>query len=864
MSLKRLPVDEILPEVLRALEARPSLVLQAAPGTGKTTRVPPALLKAPFLDPRKEILVLEPRRLAAKMSARRVAQEMGEGVGQTVGYQFRFENMTSAATRLRFITEGMLMRRLIGDPQLKTVSAVVLDEFHERHLHSDVSLAFLRWLQRTGRPDLRIIVMSATLDTQSLATYLGEPGQPANVLRIDAKQFEVTHEYLAQAPAKHLDQTVKDAVAAMLSKTPGDLLVFLPGMGEIRRAESALAPLAERYGLTIAPLHGELSREEQDAAIEPGPSRKVILSTNVAETSLTIEGVTGVIDSGLHRIASHSWWSGVPALRTRPISRASAIQRAGRAGRTAPGHCLRLYTRGDFDSRPPFETPEIQRADLTQTLLELKALGIKDAKTFPWFESPSAQAFEASHTLLYRLGALSSPETSSTLTELGRRLAGLPAHPRIARMLIAAEALDVLEEAASLAATVMESRLDNLDALAFMQKARMTDAAPHRGASMDQSVWRVRSHLLTAFTSKNKTTSKSNSESKLSKEDRLRYSILCGFPDRVARIRPGQDPNATQLEILFSSGGSTRVENGSAISGSQYFVILDLQERQGIGQTRTTTQVQALCTIREEWLFDLEPTLLSETREVAWNDSRKRVSLSEKLTYGELTLDETLKDLSAATDGTSPMDAGFRENVASVLLKATLGVDAARLRTLSPHDVVQTLAPIVEPEVLDSLLARMTLVAKYFPETQLPDLVQTPSLASQLVLRACGTRSSLAELKEIDWTTEILAACGELNAYQLEEYAPTTITLASGRKPKVHYSLSAAPWLESRLQDFLGMKKGPSILKNRLLLTLHLLAPNYRALQVTTDLEGFWQRVYPELRHQLSRRYPRHSWPENP
>jgi ATP-dependent helicase HrpB len=837
---KHLPVDDILPQVLASLEASPSLVLQAAPGTGKTTRVPPALLKASFLDPGKEILVLEPRRLAAKMSARRVAQEMGEAVGQTVGYQFRFENVTSARTRIRYLTEGMLMRRLISDPHLSGVSVVILDEFHERHLHSDVSLAFLRWLQRDRRPDLKIVVMSATLDTGTLSQYLGDAGKPAPIIQIDARQFEVTTEYLPQAPAKYLDQTVKDAVIAMLPKSKGDLLVFLPGMGEIRRCATALEPLAVRLGIVIAPLHGELSREEQDLALRPLESRmrKVILATNVAETSLTIEGVTVVIDSGLHRIASHSWWSGVPALRTRPISRASAIQRAGRAGRTAPGHCLRLYTRGEFDSRPLFDSPEIQRADLTQTLLELGSLGVSDPNDFPWFERPQLQALEASKNLLRRLGAV---EPDGALTAIGKRMAQLPAHPRISRMLLEAERLEVLEDAANLAAFIMESKLEGLDALAFVERARM-----------EESVWRVRAHLLSAFEGKKPVTI----ATRLSRGDRLRFSILCGFPDRVARVRPGQDPNAAQVELLFSAGGSTRIENSPVISGHELFVILDLQEKQHLSQSRSSIQVQSLCAIQPEWLFDLEPSSIAEIEEPIWDEARKRVLSSSRLTYDQLVLSESRADLRE--------DSPQRAQAAAVMLKEALGLDGSRLLSLSPHDLVEALAPVVERDTLEALLVRISLVGKHCPELNLPDFVSGADRVGPWIARVFEGKSALTELKQIDWSQELVGLCEGLEHHQLEELTPSFVPLAAGRKVRVQYTLNQAPWIESRLQDFFGMRRGPMILKGRVALTLHLLAPNKRAVQVTTDLEGFWQRVYPELRSQLSRRYPRHSWPEKP
>ncbi len=394
VSRLSLPIDPHLPLIAKKLQESGCLVLKASPGSGKTTRVAPFLLNS--LPPGKEILVLEPRRLAAKLAARRVAEERREKVGGVIGYQFRFENVSSKETRLRFLTEGMLMRRLIRDRTLDGVAIVILDEFHERHLHGDVALSYLRSLQASGRPDLKLVVMSATLDTEALLRYLGN----CPLVEVEGRPFDVATHY-RPSENKFLEISVRDAVKTAFQEWPeGDCLVFLPGMADIRRAESALSDLARINHWDLFPLHGELSKGEQDRALLPGRNRKIILATNVAETSLTIEGIRIVIDSGLHRQASYSWWSGVPSLRTRPISRASSIQRAGRAGRTASGTCYRLYSRADFDGRAPFETPEIQRADLCQTLLELKELGVQSLTQFPWFDPPPAGAMESAEATL--------------------------------------------------------------------------------------------------------------------------------------------------------------------------------------------------------------------------------------------------------------------------------------------------------------------------------------------------------------------------------------------------------------------------------------------------------------------------------
>ncbi len=436
--MQPLPIDPLLPEVVAALRAGPALVIEAPPGAGKTTRVPRALLEAGLAGDGtggRQVVVLEPRRLAARLAARRVAQELGERPGETVGYQVRFEEVAGPRTRIRYVTEGLLTRRLLSDPSLPGVAAVVLDEFHERHLPGDLALAFLRRLQRTARPDLKLVVMSATLDAEPVARFLAAPR-----LRSEGRRFDVAVEHLSPEEAAR-DERLEERVARAVRRLhrepcgaegPGDILVFLPGAAEIRRAREALADWAGGAGVDLLPLHGDLPPEEQDRAVRPGPRPKVILSTNVAESSVTIEGVTAVVDSGLARVASHSPWSGLPTLEVKKVSRASAAQRAGRAGRTSPGRAIRLYTRHDHDTRPAFDAPEVEREDLTELVLALAGLGLRPAAgearegELELFEAAPAPALEAASTLLARLGAI---DGAGTLTALGRQMLPLPGPP---------------------------------------------------------------------------------------------------------------------------------------------------------------------------------------------------------------------------------------------------------------------------------------------------------------------------------------------------------------------------------------------------------------------------------------------------
>lgn len=826
----KLPIDPIIPEAIRLLaETARCLVLQASPGSGKTTRLPPALLKAPFRGSEGEILVLEPRRLAAKYAAIFVAQELNETVGKTVGYQFRFENVSSPQTRLRYLTEGMLMRRLLSDPSLKNVAAVVLDEFHERHLHGDIALAFLRRLQTTTRPDLRIVVMSATLDTEALSRFLSD----CPVLKVDSPNYPVKIGHLPAPPAKPLELVVREAI--LQARTEGDVLVFLPGMAEIRRCQEKLQGMSN---LLVLPLHGELSKEEQDRAMRRAEKRKVILATNVAETSLTIPGITVVIDSGLHRQASHSWWSGVPSLRTRPISRASAIQRAGRAGRTAPGECLRLYTLGDFNSRPPFEKPEIQRADLAQTVLELKALGIDDFSNFRWFETPGAAADEAAHSLLYKLGAINAPGPRSSITALGKRMAQIPAHPRIARLLIESEKQQVLQPAATLAALMGEGGLESLDAL---DEAFRASLAPHLS--------RARSHLLSSFSS-------SGAVSGEKAQTRLAQSLLSAFPDRVARKRKlGSSASNDKLEIVFAAGGSGFLQETPLVVENEIFIVLDVQEQQHLNQARSQLRIRSLCPIQPEWLFDVTPPLIRESRELRWDKERQEVCVSDRILYDEMILDET-------KGKPGPEDS---QAAALLMIRSLLGVDVNQVHRAEDWLEAFRHSGIADPELpelIETALGRIQLVRKFRPDL-LKEFSESDGF-SAIFERLFQGRVKRDELEQIDWGWEILTGAAPGSEHEIEKQAPLQLQLPSGRRVRIHYPLDQPPWIESRLQDFFGMKQGPAILGGKVPLTLHLLAPNQRPVQVTTDLAGFWERGYAELRKSLSRRYPKHAWPEDP
>ncbi|MDQ1560228.1 MAG: ATP-dependent helicase HrpB [Pyrinomonadaceae bacterium] len=858
--MQPLPIDALLPEVVASLRDTPRLVVEAPPGAGKTTRLPPALLDA-GLAGAGEILVLEPRRIAARLAARRVADERGEELGETIGYQVRFESVGGARTRLKYVTEGILLRRLLNDPQLPKVSVVILDEFHERHLESDLALALLKRLQQQTRPDLRLVVMSATLDAAPVARFLGA----CPTLRSEGRRFEVEIEHLASPDERPVAVQVQAAMRRLLGEgLDGDALVFLPGAAEIRRAAEACAPLAAEFDLSVLPLHGELSPAEQDRAVRPADRRKLILSTNVAESSVTIPGVVAVVDAGLARVAEHSQWSGLPTFSVTRISRASATQRAGRAGRTRPGRALRLYTAQDFNARAEYETPEILRADLTEATLELHAAGVGDLHNFEWFEPPPARALEQAETLLRGLGAL---DGGRKVTVAGRRMLQLPLHPRLARVLIEAGSRGVAAAACVVAALLSERDIRARQLLSGSRESRFAQPASHgksdlltlfdlfaeaasknfaaevsRRLNLDpralQRVERVRRQLERLLGVKGETL-KTSADT----EAELLISILAGYPDRVARRRsfPGKTAG-DNYELLLSGGGAATLAPESLVRAEEFLVAVDAEERRGVraGATRgASTVVRLASAIEPEWLIDLFAENIRETTDLEWNAQLERVETVTRLTYEGITLDESR--------ASAPGAAG----VAAVLAEAVL---AAGYETL------------FERETLERFLARVEFIGRTFPEADFPSLGEEDVRASVVAL--CEGRRSLAEVRAAARGDGLLRVLGtRLTSEQsrmLAKLAPERVTLARGRQVRVNYERDKPPWIASRLQDFFGMKDAPPVAGGRVPLVLQLLAPNQRAVQITTDLSGFWSRHYPQVRRELSRRYPRHNWPENP
>ena len=748
MNPRRVIDIDFIRNIITLLEAGSNLVIEAAPGAGKTTRIPPALLAA-F----PQILVLEPRRIAARMAARRVAQELREPVGATVGYQVRFEETAGPSTRLRYLTEGVLTRRLVSDPELRGIGIVILDEFHERHLETDLALAMLRRLQKTKRPDLRIVVMSATLDAKPVTRFLGD----CPVLTCEGRLFPLEVAYTPYSPAPLEDQ-VATALEGLLKAEPkGVVLVFLPGSAEIRRAARTCEPIAQRYNTSVAQLYGDLPPAEQDRAVEPSAQRKVILSTNIAESSITIEGVRAVIDSGLARMASDSPFTGMPSLEVKRISKASANQRAGRAGRTGPGRVIRLYTAEDFHRRPDHDAPEITRRELSQMCLQLEAAGIRNPLDLEWLEAPPAAALEAAETLLDRLNARGAQATKMTR---------LPVHPRLARLLLDAEEQGAGDHGCRVAALLSSGqRIQTLDDDPDQRSRAVYD-------QLRRFIRKGRAHDDTA----------------------IAKALLAAFPDRVGHRRSGNT-------VLLSNGTSLTMNK---IAG-EFLVVID---------------TYLACAIEPEWLIDR----LTERSEVEWNRQRERVEQVSALLYDQLVIEETRG---------GPVD----DEAAAKLLATKV--------TIARGD-------------LDPFLARVEFASAHSNIRRL-----TEADVQAAVVDLCYGLRSLAEVeKSASNLVPLLAQ--KVDAQLLDEVAPARLKLPSGRNTKVNYESDKAPWVASRLQDFFGMTESPKVARGKVPLVVHLLAPNQRPVQTTTDLAGFWQRLYPQLRRELGRRYPRHAWPENP
>jgi ATP-dependent helicase HrpB len=829
LSLPPLPIDDLLPDLKRALAGNSAVVLQAEPGAGKTTRVPLALLEEPWLAGRR-IWMLEPRRLAAGNAARYMAGCLGEPAGATVGFAIRFERRVSARTRIEVMTEGILTRRLQVDPFLEGVGLVIFDEFHERNLHSDLALALCRDVQSGLREDLKLLVMSATLDAEPVARLLG--GAP--LLTSQGRSFPVDVRYLDREPRGTVAEYTAAAVRRALEEGEGDILVFLPGAGDIRRCRELLEVGSGRDETLICSLYGDLPYAEQERALLPAGRRKVVLATNIAETSLTIEGVSMVIDSGFMRRPRFDSASGLQHLETVRLSRANAVQRAGRAGRLGPGTCLRLWTKSQHGALLPFAPAEIRSADLASLALDLARWGMADALQLAWLDPPPESALRQGRELLQALGAL---DGKGRITLEGEAMSALPIHPRLAALLRAGEKLGQISLACDLAALLSErdllalrerathrTRCDLLERWELLAAWRRhpsrsgggIDGAACRAVERTASFWRKQFGL---------------SEKDLPgppDEDILGRLLAAAYPDRIGRKR-----EESTDRYLLSGGQGGQLSPRSGVRDAEFLVAVNVAGgRQGDGR------IHAACEVSRELLEDEFGPRLAWHRRVEWDRELERIVGCEELLLGAVAL------------AVRPVAATGAETVAALL---------QGIRQLG-------LGVFNRPDTVVQLTGRINFLARTLPEQAWPDCSDEALLAdleNWLGPFLAGARNR-GDLGRIDLQPALLARLDWRQQRLLEELAPTRLEVPSGHRIPLDYPVVGPPVLAVKLQELFGLGETPRVAGGRVPVLIHLLSPARRPVAVTDDLRGFWERGYPEVKKELAGRYPKHPWPDDP
>jgi len=838
-----LPIDTLQDSLVAACGRVRRLVLRAPTGSGKSTRIPQMLIDLNLVQ--GQIVVLQPRRIAARLLAARIAQEREVRLGGEVGYQIRFERVESAQTRIKFVTEALLLRQMASDPELKGVGAVVFDEFHERNLHSDVALALARRLQETHRPDLLIMAMSATLDTEAVAKWLGS----AETLAADGRAYPVLIEYTHMP--RNSTRPIWDAAAEQVRRvlreeSEGDILVFMPGSYEIMRTIGAVRNLPESGGVDILPLYGELPPEEQDRAVKPSPGRKVIVATNVAETSLTIPGVRAVVDAGLARIARFDPHRGIDTLLVEPVSQAAAEQRAGRAGRTGPGRCIRLWSQTDHEARPLREVPEIKRVDLSETILLLLSSGWGDAATFPWYEKPDDKALLRALTVLADLGAV---DTQGKLTPIGRRMSVFPAHPRYARMLLAAGELDCVYEVCRIAGLAQgrdilfrkvddrtENARDSIEQedgsdffprLALLQRAvemkfdaDACDRFGVHGQAARQADQAARQFLRLA------------EGQGLPVSDRvadpaaIRRCLLLGFSDRLA-VR--LDAGTLRCALVHGRTGELRRE--SSIRNAKLLVAAEVDEIQARGGV--TTYLSLATAIDESWLQELFPSEFSSVNHVRYDATQRRVVTRVERRFRDLVLEAKERD-------DAPSDAASR-----ILAEE---VAAGRLE-LEMWD-----APV------DAWIRRVNFLAKHCPELGIP--VFDDAARRMVIEEVCTGAVAYRDIRDRPVFGVVRGWLTHEQAMALETYCPEKLILPRKKHPaRIEYTVDGQAEIEATVQelyDFPGSKLRVCLGKVPMVICIQ--SPARRTQQRTTDLDAFWKGSYEGVKKELRGRYPKHEW----
>jgi len=861
----RLPIYEIESEIVARLKTDRRLILSAPTGSGKSTQVPQMLLKHGLLRD-GQVVVLQPRRLATRLLATRVAQELGVKLGDEVGYQIRFENVTSAKTKIRFVTEGVLLRQMIDDPKLRGVSALIFDEFHERHLYGDITLARALDLQEQHRPDLNLVVMSATLNAGELEKYL----KPCATLNSQGRMFPVEIEYAAEpgyVDKRPVWEQAAEAFSNYVGKGgEGDVLVFMPGGFEISQTIEAIRHTSEAKGFILLPLHGELPPRDQDAAVARYEKRKVVVATNVAETSLTIDGVRLVIDSGLARIARYDSNRGINTLLIEKISQSSSDQRAGRAGRTAPGICMRLWSREEHGHRAIQELPEVKRLDLAEVVLTLKASGVQDLRKFRWLESPDEQSLAHAEELLHDLGAL---DKNNSIMPTGRKMLAFPLHPRYARMLLAAQEYGCVYQAALVAALtqgrdlllrncgkdVDSAREDLLGEKAssdFWILMRAWTFAEKNQFQVD-ACRKLGIHAVTArqvgplFEQFLRIADKEGLDTmpREVKDEALQKCILTGFSDRVARrlnqgtlrcelVHNRRGVLARESVVGRSRGNETlnsKTKNEPRHLGSyELFVAAEIREIETRDKEMNT--ILSLATaIEADWLRELFPEDIESDLHVQFDSTTKRVQAAELLKFRGLAL-------SAKRVEPPPADT------------------AAKI--LSDEIITGRLPLPNWDHSVEQWLARLNLLCANCPELQLPKISDDDK--KHIVEQLCHGASSYKEIKEREVKPVVISWLSQSQRELMDKHAPERLTLPNGRTPKVNYENGKSPFISLRIQELYDVNQTQKIAMGKIPVTVHILTPGMKPIQVTQDLANFWREHYPKIKSELQRKYPKHFW----